>query len=124
AGSRNEAAGAANLVANRWTHLAVTYNGSDLSLYVNGTLVSTAVRKGEIATSGNPLTIGSDPVYGQYFKGLIDDIRIYDTALTRVQIRHDMATPVGASSDASLVAAFPFDGPGRAVMDASGTGNN
>ncbi len=66
-----------------------------MRLYVNGTQVSSLAATGAIASSTNPLTIGSDPIYGQYFSGLIDDVRVYNTALTQAQIQTDMTTPVG-----------------------------
>ncbi len=49
---------------------------------MNGTQVSSLAATGAIATSTNPLSIGSDAIYGQYFSGLIDDVRVYNTALT------------------------------------------
>ena len=51
----------------------------------------------KITTSTDPLTIGSDPFYGQFFTGLIDEIRVYDTALDTSQIQRDMTTPVAAT---------------------------
>ena len=62
---------------------------------MNGTLAATQAKTGAITSSTNPLTIGSDPIWGQYFNGLIDDVRIYNTALTQAQIQTDMTTPVG-----------------------------
>ena len=61
---------------------------------MNGTQVASTAKTGNIATSTNPLTIGSDAIYGQYFAGLIDDVRVYNTALTAAQIQTDMTTPV------------------------------
>ena len=66
----------------RGRYLALTYDGATLRLYVNGALVSTTVATGTIATSSNPLQIGGDSLYGQYFNGLIDEVRVYDGALT------------------------------------------
>ena len=43
------------------------------------------------------LTIGGDPLYGQYFTGRIDEVRIYNSALTQAQIQTDMATPIGGA---------------------------
>ena len=57
---------------NTWTHVALTYDGTTLRLYVNGALISTTARTGNLTTSTNPLQIGSDSIYGQYFAGLID----------------------------------------------------
>ena len=87
AGSYAEAYGSSNLAANTWTHLAATYDGSIIRLYVNGVQVATQAKTGAIATSSNPLTIGGDPIYGQSFHGRIDDVRIYNRALTRPRSR-------------------------------------
>jgi hypothetical protein len=45
---------------------------------------------GNIATSTNPLQIDGDSIYGQFFAGLIDDVRVYSTALNASQIAADM----------------------------------
>jgi hypothetical protein len=47
-----------------------------------------------IATSTNPLTIGGDNHYGQFFEGTIDEVRIYNLALTQAQVQADMNAPV------------------------------
>ena len=95
AGANANAFAASALATNSWTYLATTYDGANLRLYVNGTLAATQAKTGAITSSTNPLTIGSDPIWGQYFNGLIDDVRIYNTALTASQIQTDMTTPVG-----------------------------
>ena len=82
AGANANAFAASTLATNSWTYLATTYDGANLRLYVNGTLAATQAKTGAITSSTNPLTIGSDPIWGQYFNGLIDDVRIYNTALT------------------------------------------
>ena len=91
---RHHVYGTSALPLNTWSYLAVTYDRTTIRLYVNGTQVSTLAATGAIASSTNPLTIGSDPLYGQYFSGLIDDVRVYNTALTQAQIQTDMTTPV------------------------------
>ena len=93
------AGGAAPLPLNTWTHLAETYDGSTLRLYVNGVQASAAAGTGSILTSTNPLEIGGDHLYGQYFQGMIDEVRIYSTALTPTQIQADMAAPIGGGGD-------------------------
>ena len=53
-----------------------------------------------IATSANPLEIGSDSIYGQYFNGRIDEVRIYNRALSATEVQTDMNTPVGGGAPA------------------------
>ena len=118
-GSHAEAIADADLPTGSWTHLAVTYDGAALRFYVNARPVSATSKTGSITTSTNPLTIGSDPFYGQYFTGLIDEIRVYGTDLDASQIQSDMTTPVAAmsvtqalataTSSPTPVAAFGFD---------------
>jgi chitodextrinase len=91
-GAYGEVFGAGQLTANTWTHIAATYDGTTLKLYVNGALVSSKAQTGALATSSNALSIGGDNIYGQYFVGLIDEVRIYNTALTQAQVQTDMAT--------------------------------
>src|SRR5262249_56500880 len=67
------AVGTAALSTNTWTHLAMTYDGSAVRLYVNGAQVSSTAKSGAISTSTNALTIGGDAIYGQYFQGTIDE---------------------------------------------------
>ena len=45
-------------------------------------------------TSTNPLQIGGDSIYGQFFQGTIDEVRVYNVALTAAQIQADMNTPI------------------------------
>src|ERR1700739_1489095 len=56
-------------------------------------------RTGAIATSKNPLQSGGHSIYGQYFAGLIDNVRVYNVALTAAQIQADQATAVTAVPD-------------------------
>ena len=87
-------AGGPALPVNTWSHLAATYDGTLLRLFVNGVLRSNVAVTGPIVTSSNPLRIGGNSIWGEYFKRLIDDVRIYNRPLTETEIRADMATPV------------------------------
>jgi chitodextrinase len=86
--------GSAALPANTWSHLAGTYDGTTLRLYVNGVQVASRAQTGSIATTTNPLQIGGDSFFGQYFQGTIDEVRIYNRVLTSTEIQNDMNTPV------------------------------
>jgi len=86
--------GTAAVTTNTWTHLAGTYDGATLRLYVNGVQVNSRAQTGAIAISTNPLQIGGDSIYGQYFQGRIDEVRIYNRALSATEVQTDMTTPI------------------------------
>jgi glucose/arabinose dehydrogenase len=77
-----------------WTHVALTYDGATLKLYVNGVLANSQARTGTIQSGTNPLWIGGNSPYGEYFQGLIDELRIYNRALTQAEIQADMTTRI------------------------------
>lgn len=83
------------LPLNAWSHLAATYDGATMRLYVNGLQVASRAQTGTPAVSTNPVQIGGDSLYGQSFTGLIDEVRIYNVALTAAQIVMDMNTAIG-----------------------------
>ena len=90
------AIGATGLPLNTWTHLAVTYNGATLRLFVNGAQAGSQAASGSIFSSTSPLRVGGNSLWGEYFTGLIDEVRIYSRVLTAAEIQTDMNTPVGA----------------------------
>jgi glucose/arabinose dehydrogenase len=95
------AAGTAAVPLNTWTHLATTYDGAALKLYVNGTQVASKAQTGAIPASTGPLRIGGNSIWGEFFAGLIDEVRIYPRALTAGEIQADMTTPVGSATPPS-----------------------
>jgi PKD repeat protein len=101
------ALGTAVLAMNTWTHIATTYDGATLRFYVNGIQVSSLAQTGSIVTSSNPLQIGGDSIFGQYFQGTIDEVRVYNTVLTAAQIQADMNTPVSQLRPAAPTGLHP-----------------
>ena len=87
-------AGTAVLPVNIWTHLAATYDGSQLRFYVNGLLVASKAASGAFPVNTGFLWIGGNAVYGEHFKGKLDELRVYDKALTLAEIQADMVTPL------------------------------
>ncbi|MDQ6845620.1 MAG: LamG domain-containing protein [Bacteroidota bacterium] len=88
---------------NVWTHVAVSYTNGTMKFYVNGDLVKTANVTGTPSTLANPIPLaigqqlpktiynsasdGSYDYYGPaYFHGAMDDIRIYNRALTDAEM--------------------------------------
>jgi hypothetical protein len=93
-GGEIEIGATANLAIDVWTHVAVTYDGTILRIFVNGAQVSTRAQTGAITTSTGALRIGGNGIWGEFFQGRIDEIRIYNRALTLAEIQTDMATAV------------------------------
>jgi len=81
------------LNANQWYHVAVTNDGSDLKLYVDGLLKDSDSSTGLTGVNEN-VYIGHDPVTSTYYMGLIDDVRIHDRAITESEFK-DMSDPLG-----------------------------
>jgi hypothetical protein len=96
----------AALTTNAWAHLAATYDGATIRLYVNGVQVASRAQTGNIATSTNSLQIGGDSIYGQFFRGEIDEVRVYNVALTPGQIQADMSTPIPIYSPLATTASI------------------
>ncbi|HWM10798.1 MAG TPA: LamG-like jellyroll fold domain-containing protein, partial [Solirubrobacteraceae bacterium] len=94
-GGEQNAVGSSALPINTWTHLAVTYDGSTLRLYVNGSQVASRAQTGAIPVSSGVLRIGGNSIWTEYYAGLIDEVRVYGRALTAGEIQSDMTTPIG-----------------------------
>ena len=61
---------------------------------MNGVEVSTAPATGLLPGSTGPLRIGGNAIWGEWFAGALDDVRVYNRALTGGEILADMSTPV------------------------------
>jgi len=68
---------------NDWTHIAVTFNGTDFEFYVNGEHDHTQNQPGTIEVGAINFLFTQ---VGSSFAGLIDDVRIYNRALTQAEI--------------------------------------
>jgi hypothetical protein len=86
--------GPSQLPLDTWTHLAATYDGAQQRLFINGTQVAQRAQSGPALISSGALRIGGNSVWGEYFQGRIDEVRIYNHALTAAQIQEDMNTPI------------------------------
>ena len=80
------------LLTNKWIHVAAVFDGSNsnVKLYVNGELKSTQATATTIIASANQLfRIGSEPTLanGNYFKGEIEEVRVFDASLTATQLQ-------------------------------------
>ena len=117
--------GAAKLPLNAWTHLVVTDDGSQIKLYVNGELVDSRSAS-EVKAGKGPLQIGGNESWAssEYFDGKIDEVRLYDRALSEGEVKADRKTPIEAAPSEGPIAAYSFDeNEGTVAHDASGNGH-
>jgi hypothetical protein len=77
-----------------WTHLAFTFDGTAVRGYLDGVLKLQTPIAATIQTRATDLLIGVDGALSQGFNGRIDDVRIYNRALSLLEIQTDMAKPV------------------------------
>ena len=75
---------------NTWQHIAATYDGQNIKLYINGSIVGTSGSiTGNISNSTENLYIGTTHhVDKRWINGSIDEVRIYNIALTAAQIQN------------------------------------
>jgi hypothetical protein len=72
----------------------MTYDRTRLRLYVNAVEVASIAATANIMTSSGALRIGGNAVWGEWFAGLIDEVRIYNRALSQAELEDDMDTPI------------------------------
>lgn len=78
------------LTANNWIYITYTHDLNEAKLYVNGEIKSTLAINGGLLSNNIPLCFGARPnsgINGQYFNGKIDDIGIWNRALTVCEIQ-------------------------------------
>jgi hypothetical protein len=105
-----------------WTHVVLTNDGKDLSLIVNGALVAQEPSIGVQAGKG-PLNIGGDEPFaaGGAFDGKLDELRVYERALSVTEARSDKNTAIQSPPTGGPVAAYPFDAASAGyTLDMSG----
>ena len=89
----------ANLAINIWYHLASVFDNVNqtFTIYVNGASALSESENGTMLTNAQNFVFGQSHA-GERWNGLVDDVRIYDRALSQAEIQSDMNTPVGGSS--------------------------
>ena len=117
---------------NQWVHVAATFDGTTSKVYVNGALIATKAVTATIPTNDLSMGIGCDiGVSGYTFSGQLDEVRIWNRALTLSDIQAKMNCEIPGAA-VGLVANYHFNqgiaaGNNTTVntlTDASGFGNN
>jgi hypothetical protein len=95
----------------QWQHVAATYDGSVARFYVDGSETASAPFAGNVGDS-NTWRVGAyGATAGNFFDGLVDNVRIYSRALTASEIQTDMASRIQPDPTPPQVASLmPADG--------------
>ncbi len=109
-----------------WTHVAITWNGSQMYYYVNTKLVRTDVVTTDTTSNSSVLKIGGET---SFFTGTIDDVRLYSYARTSSQLLLDYSangTSVGSTNpnalNSGLIGYWKLDETSGNPADSSGNG--
>lgn len=106
----------ANMATGTWYHILGTYDGETINLYLDGKLVATNTNpSGNIVTNAANVNIGRSEGFGRNISGKIDEVKIYNVALTPEQVRQDMnaGAQVNFGSTAASEASLGVDGAGN-----------
>jgi hypothetical protein len=118
----------ASLQLNTWYHVAGTFDGNYLRIYINGNIIDSVSFTGTIALSSDySLAIGkladiSQPE-GRFFSGYMDEVRIWHRVLSEQELSDSMNTHIDPSTAVNLVAYYRFnEGSGVYASDLSPSG--
>ena len=119
-----------SMTLNTWYHIAGTYDGDSLRIYINGNVVGTLGFKGTIIPqTAYPVRIGmiSDPVnapLGRYWNGKIDEVRIWHRAISQSEIQANMSNHIDPAVQTGLAGYYRFnENSGTSTADLSSSGN-
>lgn len=112
------------IIDGAWHHLAMSYDsgqaGDNFRIYVDGEQVAATSASGLVKAGRGPLLLGAEPDHRAPGSLTLDDVRIWDHAVTPEQVR-DRRNLTLTGSEAGLVAWYPLDASTR---DATGHGHH
>jgi len=107
-GNQNRRICGGSLTLGNWHHLVGTYDGSQFNLYVDGTLAASVSRSGSITVNNVDLTVGNRIALDRPFDGSIEEVRIWNRALTSQEVINN-ANQELSGSESGLVAYYKFN---------------
>ena len=112
----------ANLPLNKWTHIAATYDGASLKVYVNGTLTGTVANASGLPSGADAWYIGKAASGSNLFPGTMDEIRIWNATRTQSEIDGNKNAVISTSTS-GLKGYYKMDETsGTSAADATGNG--
>ena len=112
------------LTSGTWIHVAAVYDGAQMRLYQDGVEVGNTSKTGNIDQNAVAVWIGRNPDGKRPFDGRIDEVYIYDQALTAAEIAALANTSGGGNQVPTAVATgTPVSGDARLIVDFDGSGS-
>ena len=109
-----------NIIPNEWNHVALVITPNSATIYVNG-IGATNTTSHPIEEFDAAFYLGLDDNGGsRYFKGLIDEVCIYNRSLTQAEVRETMHLTKNPSLDNSIKAYYQFNESGGMAYDKAG----
>lgn len=127
AGVSSSAHGSTRLSLNTWHHVVATYDGTAMVVYVDGNREATSGSTRTISATARPLRLGAQGVTpGVSFRGAIDEVAVYNRALSGAEVQDHTADCTYASTIArtnGLQSYWRLDDQSTTARD-SGSQNN
>lgn len=99
---------AASVTVGKWHHIVISYQRGNQAIYMDGVLTATANYNDELMLNSDPVQVGADQnMAGRFFAGDIDEINIFDQALTRYQVIELMERTRPCSAANLCASSFP-----------------
>ncbi|MCC6461764.1 MAG: fibronectin type III domain-containing protein [Saprospiraceae bacterium] len=107
-----DSGGGNELPVGQWRHVVMVHDGVKDKIFINGVLANSKDVVGKLNSTKQPLGIGNNPIdAGNYFKGSLDDIQLYNRALSDPEVAALFAAQNAAPNiPDDLVANYTFDG--------------
>ena len=90
------------LPVGQWKHIALTFDGTTLTGYVDG--VSIGSQAATFNLAGTPLTLAQAHMGEEYFNGVVDDVHVYSRALSAAEVAALAGTSTNIPPTVSLTA--------------------
>ncbi len=124
-GSKNRGQLHVNLPLKEWVHVACSFDGQELKVYLNGILKGTTVAAFNL--KGTPFMIAKQPPRfnaWQRFAGIVDEVRVWNKALSEAEIKQNLYRQLNTATP-GLVLSWNLDDPeNKTATDSSGNSNH
>jgi len=112
------------LIPNSWTHVSVSYDGSNVKIYKDGVNIETGIINASPRTGIQYIGGINNPNYSDAWDGIIDEVRIWNIIRTQVEIQADMYREI-SGNESGLVGYWRFnEGSGNTAFDQIANGND